>query len=341
MLPYIVPALLTFITGLALWSIKKQRLILVYRISESGTFPIASTQAKYFIIELKNRGNQPIENCNLSIDFDQGKILNYVFSDDKLNIDVSNTESSILCKIPLLNSHEVLKTTITIEGDPHISNPKVNARAVGVTAKLETEEDYTNIIMYAIPVVALSITLGFAGSSIVSWIFPSTNTEVISELTKQTKIRIDSILARLDSLQLSTSIQPDREDIIFAILNKCRLSHIFARLIASREEISYRNTGYYLLYCCLKDEKNKEKYLDAMNQIISVKEIAAGSKSLIYYLLSKLEQNYAHNNLSIKYLRECEKAAPEIYNHLMEQDAQFDINSLKKWALQNWYPLSP
>lgn len=48
LIPYLIPAMLTFLVGVVLWAIKRQRKGLEYEIIESEPFPHGEKTGKYY-----------------------------------------------------------------------------------------------------------------------------------------------------------------------------------------------------------------------------------------------------------------------------------------------------
>jgi hypothetical protein len=127
---------------------------------------------------------------------------------------------------------------------------------------------------------------------------------------------------------------PDREDQIFAVLNKAGLSHIFPQIINTGSDITYRNTGFFLMHQFLiENETNKQKIISAMENLQQLEEIAPTSRSITLYLLAKMEQTRGNHAKAADYLKKCKETAPLMYDHLMAQDPSYDLQSLKKWLL--------
>ncbi len=64
---YIIPSLLAFLFAVLLWQIQKDRLELTYSINDSELFPVDSSVAKFFVIDIENSGNKEIENIDLEL----------------------------------------------------------------------------------------------------------------------------------------------------------------------------------------------------------------------------------------------------------------------------------
>ncbi len=338
-LPYILTIIATIFSGLVLWWFKKDRLALCYNMVASDTFPIGSNQGKVFIIEIKNKGNKIVEDCNLEITFNQGEISGFKFSNEKLISDLSHSSQQILSKIPFMNPNEILKLTITTLEKPSILTPIVILRAKGITAKQESGNVVQLSTQYLSAITIIVIILSIILSSIPTVFFSGTSKE-LAKLKNELKGTEGKLKKGLDELkeleEQRMKGKPERQDYIFSIINKAGLSHIFPKLIASSEDITYKNTGFFLFYSFLIDDKNRPKYIDAMNRLVENENVAPSSKGIIFYLLAKMEQ-YNENELKYKeYLKKCEKEAPLMYQHLIDQDSAFNVKSLQQWLLKNW-----
>lgn len=321
---YIIPAILSFLVtllgGLILWRIKKEKLSLQYDLIESGSFPRENGEGKYFVIRLRNTGNKAIENSSLEIAFETGTIETVRISDKNLLSAFTQDSSKISGTLPLLNPKEDLEITITAIGRPSISSPRVTARAIGVTAVQAREME----------VSVRSFTLAIA--LITSIIAAITMYVVVNQ--KMSKIEMTKEELRETIKAIERKQGPEREDQIFAVLNRAGLSYIFPQLIAMGADITYKNTGFFLMHQFLiENDINKQKIVLAMENLQQLEEIAPTSRSIILYLLAKMEQTRGNHAKASDYLKKCKEEAPLIYDHLMAQDPSYDLQSLRKWLL--------
>lgn len=326
---YILPAIFTLliapiITGLILYLIKKERLSLQYDLIESELFPLKDGKGKYFVIKLKNLGNKAIEKGSLEISFDAGEIETFTVSEERLISDIQQAPSQVKASLPLLNPKENLSITITAKANPSISSPKIVARAVGVTATQIKREETIFYYNYKEIIVAVIITATISSYTIYQWSI----------------YRLNSINVKIDEIVKSqiTKLQgePERQDIIFAVLNKAGLSHVFPQLISSNGEITYKNTGFFLMHSFLFDQNDGQKYISAIEGLLEIKDIAPGSRGMLFYLLAKMEQARGNNTKALEYFAKCKNEAPLMYEHLMGQDPAYDLQSLKNWLQKNW-----
>ena len=85
--------------------------------------------------------------------------------------------------------------------------------------------------------------------------------------------------------------EPDREQIVFSILNRAGLSYIIPGLISiSGESLSYWKTGLHLMHSYLQNQKNAPKFIQALVQLSKEDSIAPSSKGFLLYLAGKLQR---------------------------------------------------
>jgi hypothetical protein len=280
LLPAILTAVFSFCVGFLLWQIKKERVSLEYECGGSGTFPREKGIGRYFIVEINNSGNKPIQDVKFIIIFPSGRIESANYSEHKLVSDVSIDGSQLSGSIPLLNPKEMLGVTITIMGESDIGSPKIIARAVGVTAVQRKEGSifsHRSILMAGVlGTLAIAVTVVFV------WRITLQQEKVTDESIKTLK-GVETITGDFDknidlfkkNLQRQQEEQektekeeqqgkPETEQIVFAILNRAGLGHLMFRLIESGEEITYWKTGFVLLQAFLVDQENGGKYVNAM-----------------------------------------------------------------------------
>ena len=100
----VIPAILVFIVGLALWAMKRKRLALEYDIVESDPFPRAGGTGKYFVCNLRNSGNCAIENISLNIKMPDGELDAVKYSNSQL-IDIIEESGNLIQGGFIYNSH--------------------------------------------------------------------------------------------------------------------------------------------------------------------------------------------------------------------------------------------
>lgn len=155
---YLIPAILAFLFAVLLWQIQKDRIELTYSINDSELFPIDSTVAKFFVIDLENTGNKEIENIEVDIKFKDCQILNISNSQLK-NSKLTHDIMSVQGNLPLLNPKEGIKIKCTTIGE-HGELKHFSARAKGVTASSDTTISFNEFILPLITIVFI-IVLAF------------------------------------------------------------------------------------------------------------------------------------------------------------------------------------
>lgn len=360
---YIIPALLALIVGLVLWFIKRDRLSLEYTITESEIFPKGRVQGKYFLLNLKNNGNKALENINYQLELNLGKIDSLLFSKKDLISISSQSEKNIHGLISLLNPNEELHTTLTIENAEDYSKIKIQARGVGVTA-IESKKNQLPLYLqnFLIP-FSIVITISTAYSAFTSFNQIKVNESInsindIKNITKDIKENNTilntelfdyksklteqseklSILVKESETRLKQEAlgKPDREQIIFASLNKAGLSFLLPRLLESTgDNLPYWKTGLFLVNSYLLDKKHSIKYVNVLDSLANIKEISPSSKGFLFYLAGKIEKNEHHTKRAISYFNKCKANTPLMYEYLIEQDPAYDLDSIEKWLLKN------
>jgi len=159
------------------------------------------------------------------------------------------------------------------------------------------------------------------------------NTEETIEKGKEIIKKLDEVNSLLEEKEQG---KPERQDLIFSVLNKAGLSHIFPQIISSNDDITYKNTGFFLMHLFLTDEANGKKYINAIEGLLEIKAIAPSSRGVLLYLLGKIEQRRGNNAKAMEYFGKVKNEAPLMYDHLMAQDPAYDLDSLRKWLLKNW-----
>lgn len=342
MIQYIIPATLTLFVGLVLWAIKKERLALEYDIVESDCFPRDGGVGKYFVCALKNTGNRAVQAISIEIAVNDGTIESVEYSNSQL-FDISEqTTTSIKGAVPLLNPKEQIGAIITIRNARAESSLRVEARAIGVTASKKSAEfmpEYFNLIL---PVVAAGVALLAFG---LIW-----NTYTQSRVTKSIekignfKELLDELKSKSEKIDMdiediekkSEQGEPEREQIVFSILNRAGLSHIVPGLMSiSGEGLPFWKTGLHLMHSYLMDQKNAQKYVQALVQLSKVDFIALSSRGFLLYLAGKIEKEEGNADAAIKYFEMCKKEAPLMHEYLMAQDPAYDLKAIKMWLSKN------
>lgn len=359
MTQYIVPAVLALVVGLILWIVKRECLALEYDVVESDPFPTEGGVGKYFVCELKNIGNRAIENVSFKIEVSKGAIDSIKYSNAQL-FNISEQASTFVQGVlPLLNPKERFGTMLTIKKAEDDSNIKVEARAIGATASKKSNESmppYIQSFLFTIT-VALTLLAVFSTWNTFSQSRITNSIEKIGDISALTK-DIDARKQKLDELKNESEKrltefdelqrkeedlqrkekqgEPQREQIVFAILNRSGLSHVIPGLISiSGEGLPFWKTGLHLMHSYLLDKSNARKYVNALVELANVDSIAPSSKGFLLYLAGKIEKSEGNSNNAIQYFEICKKETPLMYEYLMAQDPAYDLASVKMWLTKN------
>lgn len=352
MIQYIIPAALAFFVGLLLWTIKRERLAIEYDIVESDCFPRDGGVGKYFVCALRNTGNRAIQDISINIVVSEGTIDSVEYSNSQLfNISEQKT-TSIKGVVPLLNPKERISAIITIRDAKAESSLRIEARAVGATASKKNSEFMPEYFKMILTAVTAGVAL-LAFSSIWSTYIQSKVTKSIEKIGdfKELSKGIDESTKRLDDLKNKSEKlvkefedrekkmeqgEPEREQIVFSILNRSGLSHVVPGLMSiSGEGLPFWKTGLHLMHSYLLDQKNAQKYVQALVQLSRVGFIAPSSKGFLLYLAGKIEKAEGNIDAAIKYFEMCKKETPLMHEYLMAQDPAYDLKAVKTWLSKN------
>ena len=323
---YIIPAILALLVGYILWQIKRDRAALTYEMTESDNFPRESGIGKYFVIKLRNSGNKAIEKINLNIDFDSDVIETATFSDVSLLTDLDKTNAYIRSVLPLLNPREVFSITVTTLSKNQISSPKIVARAIGTTALPREFSATSSLFPHLLITVAVALVSVFAGYYVVWDIFNPKSIKRIEVI----KSDVDELKSRFEKdRQKFEQGEPESQQYIFSVFNRAGISYLFPELIEKNGEVLYWKTGAFLMHKFLKDHRNRDKYINAMEILIDAKDIAPSSLGFNLYLLSKMEQHIGNKEKAKNYLEQCKNKTPLMYDYLMSQDDYYDTKALE------------
>jgi hypothetical protein len=293
--------------------------------TESDNFPRENGIGKYFVIKLRNSGNKAIENINLNIEFDSNVIETATFSDITLLKELDKTDAHIKSVLPLLNPKEVFSITVTTLSNNQISSPKIVARAIGSTALPREYSSTSSLFPHVLIAVTLALTSVAVGYFIGGIFIPKSikNIEVIKSDVDELKSRFEQNRRKYEQGE------PESEQYVFAVFNRAGISYLFPELIEKNGEIRYWKTGAFLMHKFLKDQRNRGKYIGAMETLIDAKEIAPSSLGFNLYLLAKMEQHIGNNGKAKDYLERCKNNTPLMYDYLMAQDAYYDTKALE------------
>lgn len=352
MIQYIIPAALAFFVGLSLWAIKRERLTLEYDIVESDLFPREGGVGKYFVCALRNTGNRAIQGISIEMVVSKGTIDSVEYSNSQL-FDISEqTTTAIKGAVPLLNPKERISAIITIRDAGAESSLKVEARAIGVTAGRKSSEFIPEYFKMILPAVAAGVAL-LAVSSIWNTYTQSRVTKSIERIGnfKELSKGLDESTKKLDELKSKSDKiardfedaerkreqgEPEREQVVFGVLNRAGLSHILPSLMTiSGEGLPFWKTGLHLMNSYLLDQKNAQKYVQALVQLSKVDFIAPSSRGFLLYLAGKIEKAEGNTDAAIKYFEMCKKETPLMHEYLMAQDPAYDLKAIKSWLSKN------
>jgi hypothetical protein len=348
---YLIPAVLSVIGGLILWAIKRERVSLTYEIARSEVFPRAGTSGMYFVCTLRNGGNRPIENISYKFTVSGGIIDSVEFSDSKLiDLDAEN-QSTLEGSIALLNPKEKFGAIVTITDATDQSTSYLEARAVGATAFRESAQLMPEYLHQILLALAVAVTGSAAYSTWTSYrqsevrrsieiigdVRGIATSVVESEKTlEQLKKESEDLRKKIDRDELAFKQgRPEREHIVFSILNKSGTGFIVPLLLASGDELPYWKTGLYLVHGYLADKRNARRYIDTLVSLSRVEEIAPSSRGFLLYLAGKIEQDQGNSKRAIELFDQCKNDTPLMYDHLMSQDPAYDLQSLKKPITSN------
>ncbi|MFL5762937.1 MAG: hypothetical protein ACJ77K_03275 [Bacteroidia bacterium] len=297
----------TFIVGYFLWRVQKDRVKLHYFLTETESFVATDSYLKFYSVKILSAGNKMIEAIDVDISFCDGKIDR--ITDDKKIRDLVKSDEKVNFKIDRLNPKDSLSFTITIrESKKGAAKPEVSISGKGATAVDKTTSQGKS----KIPGIGWAV-IGFIACAVYI-------------------IGLENILST--SNDTDTGGQPERIQKIFCILNKAKLSSEFVTIVNAHDDLSYVGTAFHLTHEYLKDTIPDKRYIDGLKLISQSNDIANTSKGTVYYLLYKIYKKEKNVVLADEYLQKCKNETPVMYEKFMEQDADYDLESLQK-ALQS------
>ena len=353
---YVITGVLSLIVGIILWAIKRERISLVYDIDESEIFPREKASGKYFICRLRNGGNRAIEHISYKFGLNEGRIESVSYSNSQLIQVSTQSDNQIEGIIPLLNPREELGVVVTIADASKQSTATLEARAIGVTARRRQSEsmpEYLPPILLAVA-MGVAVTLGFSmwtslrQSEVNRSIKQIGNIGDIAKGVTESEKTLEELTKKTDELRKTIEREesevnrgkPDREQMVFAILNKTGLGYVLPTLLATGDELPYWKTGLYLVHFYLADKKNARNYVDALDRLSRIEGIAPSSKGFLLYLAGKVEQDQGNGRKAMEYFETCKKETPLMYEHLMAQDGSYDLRTIEK-SLRTFVPNKP
>jgi len=282
--------MLTFLIGVALWAIKRERKGLEYEIIASESFPHGARTGKYHVIRLRNSGNVAVQDTRFSVSFEQGMIESSRWSDPSLVADISTSESTLECLVPLLNPRERIALTITTIGDQLLFSPKVEARTVGVTAT-EKSDDSTASSLRWLAVEWTLMVVGVLAAVLTLWYYAiGPNQAAFQRRIETASAPIKQQMADLElALREESQGRPHSAHIIFSILNRAGVGHLISQLASTGQDVTYWGTGLLLVNSFLLDQANSQKYVTALEELVKTPMMDA-SLGFNLYLLSKVER---------------------------------------------------
>lgn len=339
----LLSAALALLVGLILWRIRREPLALQYEVVESQPFPREGGQGQFFVVTITNTGKRPTERVDLDIQFPAGRIETVKPSNERLITGLGIEPNRLTGTIPLLNPRETLKLTVTTLGSPDLAPPTVLARAVGVTAARAKPPEASQRELVNLTVMAVAMLAAFAIGLLVVQIWSDSSwrretTSLVSQLERQRKLLAGLVEEGMPSKETpeGKADAPEREQLIFAILNRAGVSHVFPQLLTGGSEITYWRTGFALIHWFLIDSANRQKYLDAMDALLELRELAPKSRAILLYLSAKMEQFMGSQAGSRERLSRLKSLSPSMYEHLMAQDPFYDLEGLRRWLVKIW-----
>ncbi len=291
--------IIALFTGWFFWR-KREKLILSYTITESDFFPFHNEQGKYYAIKIANNGGKLIKNITVDISISDAEI-ETVTTHELMN-NLNKQANVVKFTVDILNPKEDINFVITSKVK-ETSKPKIKIRGEGVNALEKSDVPSKSDI---------------TGTAII-WAF----------------IGFLSALIFINVMAEETPIN-DRIDNVFGILNKAGLPHVFHQIIEHHDDLTYEGTAFYLVNAYLKDTANGTKYITALKNISSIPDIALKSKGVAYYLIYKIDVKSKNMIEANKYLEKCKKETPDTYEYLIEQDQNYNLDSIQT-HLKNYY----
>ncbi len=320
----VVPAGLTFAVFYLLWIIQRKKSSLTYEVIGSPNFPTKEGDSKFFKIRLDNSGNQPVEDITLSIIFRISTIINHTIQTTSIPSSEVLKNDSIEFKLPLLNPKESFDTTITVTSNLYISDPEISARATGVTATQNKDQQHDS----KMPASTFVITSVMAAAVAITLSIMTVKTQNFQEILTGTSTRLSGIEGKIDKIE-ELRKRPTREQRIFSILNQHELGHLIPEIITTGEGTPYWKISLFLFYEYLIDKNNGRKYIAAIENIANF-SMAPTSTSFNFYLLGKIEQDNGNSDKASSHFIKSRDASQQVYDLLMSQDESFDLNSLRE-----------
>ncbi len=315
LLPSLYPQIITIaIVGVLTWIgtrirnwLERKKTSLSYFIAETDFLHSDDRLEKCYSIRIFNDGDKRIKSITADIIISVGGKVK-IASHKRLKSTQQIKPNHIEFTIEDLNCKEEINLVAITTGEiEQTSKPLINIRAEGVNA-LEKSNSQGSIWAGRIIAAEIGIFIGICIPIIV---------DIFSPVVPPDK--------------------PDRIENIFSILNKAQLSSMFPELVKEHDDISYVGTAFHLVHCYLKDTSNEEKYIKALKDIADIGDISASSKGVIYYLIYKIDARTKDKKEAEEYISKCKVETPVMYQHLIEQDQYYNLDSLQCWMMKNNY----
>ncbi|HXU26972.1 MAG TPA: hypothetical protein VN698_07060 [Bacteroidia bacterium] len=278
---------------------RREKLILSYTVTESDLFPIHNAQGKYYAIKISNNGGKLIKNITADITISDAEIDKITNHDLITNLE--KKDAQVKFSVELLNPKEDIDFVITSKVKTD-SKFKIKIRGEGVNAfeKINSPSK-TDVVGTAIIWAFIGFFFAFV---------------YINIMTKD-----NPTIERMDN--------------VFGALNKAGLPHVFQQIIDKHDDISYEGTAFYLMNSYLRDTTNREKYINALKNLVANENVALNSKGVACYLIYKIDLKAKNSIEANEYLNKCKTDAPDTYKFLFEQDQHYNIDSIQTHLMKN------
>lgn len=366
---YVIPAILAFLSGLLLWQVQRPRVSLDYEVVTSEEFPRAAGVGRYFVVRVRNTGNREVRDIDLRVALRSGTVETKQFSVPSLISQVSESQSEVTGRIPLLNPNETFSVTLTGAGNSGVGPLEVTARAPGATAGPRTADEMipsisnmlTGAVAVALAALVVSLFSSYRTSNVSRSISQIQNLGELSERIQRTEEDLSASLqhqrqemekaqqererelqkARQEHekrLREEEQGAPSTEQLVFSVFNRAGLSNRFAELVGGADAVRYWKTGLFLLNGFLVDVSNRDKYVAAAEAVVELPGMAPSSRGFNLYLLGKMEQYRGNSDRAIHWFERCRTVTPLMYAHVMAQDPAYDLASIRVQLLGETAP---
>lgn len=344
---YVIPAVLAFVSGLVLWQLQRPQVSLDYEVVTSEQFPRAAGVGRYFVVRVRNVGNREIRDIDFVVTLRSGAIETKQFSQPSLISQVSESQSELKGRLPLLNPSETFAMTLTGAGDASVGPVEVTARAPGATATPRSDEQLMSgtsgkllwVFAFALAAFAVSLLSSFRTAKVSDSIAQIEN---LGEVSKRIEKTEEDLATRLDkqrqenekTLQEQKQGKAGTPQLLFSVFNRSGLGHRFSELVAGAEDVTFWKTGLFLMHCFLVDETNRDSYVAAAESIVDLPGMAPSSRGFNLYLLGKMEQFRGRSERAIHWFERCRTDTPLMYAHMMAQDPAYDLAAIRLHLLK-------